>query len=54
MTKFATEPGAAGAYRPEAFTDSGKGEMIEWGISIGNKQGILPFPERFDCTWTNP
>ena len=47
-------PSAAGAYRPEAFTDSGKGEMIEWGISIGNQKGFLPFLERFDCTWTKP
>ncbi len=28
---------AAGTYRPEAFTGSNKGKMIEWGIQIGGK-----------------
>ncbi len=46
-------PSAAGAYRPEAFTDSGNGKMIDWGICIGQKKGFLPFLERFDCTWSN-
>ncbi len=41
-------PHAAGAYRPEAFTDSGKGEQIEWGVHIGKKGKSLPFIERFD------
>jgi hypothetical protein len=41
-------PTAAGAYRPEAFTDSGAGEQIEWGVHIGKRQGLLPFIERFD------
>jgi hypothetical protein len=51
---------AAGTYRPEAFTGSTKGKMIEWGIQIGGKQGYLPFLERFDYIWkilpnkTNP
>jgi hypothetical protein len=42
---------APGAYRPEAFTDSGKGRMIEWGIHTGQKDGFPPFLERFDCQW---
>ncbi len=39
-------PTAAGAYRPEAFTGSEKGEMPEWGVKIGKanrKKGELPF-----------
>ena len=45
-------PHGAGTYRPEAFTDSGKGTMIDWGIHIGKeKKGWLPFLQRFDCTW---
>jgi beta-xylosidase len=44
-------PSAAGADRPEAFADSGRGDMIEWGISIGHRKGFLPFLERFDCLW---
>jgi hypothetical protein len=42
-------PAAPGAFRPDAFTDSGKGEMIRWGIQIGAKKGFLPFLERFEC-----
>ena len=41
-------PHAAGAYRPEAFTDSGNGERIQWGVHIGKRKGFLPFIERFD------
>jgi len=41
-------PHAAGAYRPEAFTDSGTGERIEWGVHIGKQRGSLPFIQRFD------
>jgi len=44
-------PHAPGAYRPDAFTDSGKGTMIRWGMHIGNKEHYLPFLERFDYTW---
>lgn len=40
-------PWAPGAYRPEAFTDSGKGEIIEWGLHIGGERPDL-FLERFD------
>ena len=42
-------PSAPGAYRPEAFTDNGKGAMPEWGLHIGSQKGFLPFLERFDC-----
>jgi len=42
-------PTAPGAWRPEAFTDSGKGTVIGWGIHIGHKKGSLPFLERFEC-----
>ncbi|WP_321373315.1 family 43 glycosylhydrolase [uncultured Draconibacterium sp.] len=43
-------PTAAGAYRPEAFTESGKGEIPEWGVKIGRpnrKKGELPFIQGF-------
>ncbi|WP_231616005.1 family 43 glycosylhydrolase [Novipirellula artificiosorum] len=43
-------PHAAGAYRPEAFTDRGTGERIEWGVHIGNMPKFLPFIQRFDLT----
>ena len=41
-------PHAAGAYRPEAFTDSGTGKRIQWGVHIGKQRGSLPFIQRFD------
>ena len=41
-------PTAAGAYRTEAFTDSGIGKRIEWGVHIGKQRGSLPFIQRFD------
>lgn len=44
-------PVAGGAYRPEAFTESGKGELIEWGVHIGGihrQKGVLPFIQRFE------
>ena len=44
-------PGAAGTYRPEAFTDSGIGEMPEWGLCIAKRDGTLPYLERFECDW---
>lgn len=44
----ANVPTAAGAYRPEAFTDSGNGKRIQWGVHIGKRKGSLPFIERFD------
>jgi beta-xylosidase len=51
MQRLETVPSAPGAYRPEAFTDNGKGEMIAWGLCIGHKTGFLPFLPRFDCEW---
>ncbi|HRX78710.1 MAG TPA: family 43 glycosylhydrolase [Pirellulaceae bacterium] len=47
-------PHAAGAYRPEAFTDSNFGQQIEWGVHIGKRQGFLPFIERFDLNAASP
>jgi len=41
-------PHAAGAYRPEAFTDSVAGKRIQWGVHIGKQKGSLPFIQRFD------
>ncbi len=44
-------PWAGGAYRPEAFTQSGRGEIPQWGVEIGRttgNKGILPFIQRFD------
>lgn len=41
-------PHAGAAYRPEAFTESGKGKRIEWGVHIGKKGRKLPFIQRFD------
>ena len=43
-------PWAAGFYRPEAFTDSGRGEMPEWGIQIVHTSG-LPHLGRVECQW---
>ena len=40
-------PWAAGAYRPEAFTDSGKGVIPTWGVEIGASKNELPFIHRF-------
>ncbi|MCB4807866.1 family 43 glycosylhydrolase [Tamlana sp. 62-3] len=42
-------PWAPGAYRPEAFTDSDKGQIIKWGLHIGGARPNL-FLERFDIT----
>ncbi len=53
MDDLTRVPSAPGAYRPEAFLDSGKGKMIAWGIHIGQKEGFFPFLERFDCHWKN-
>lgn len=45
-------PWAGGAYRPEAFTDSGKGTLPAWGVQIGRPKGKgkLPCIKRFDLT----
>ena len=47
----ANGPWAGGAFRPEAFTQSGTGDIPEWGVEIGRKngkKGQLPFIQRFD------
>ena len=43
-------PWAGGAYRPEAFTESGEGDIPEWGVEIGRAKGHLPFIQRFDVS----
>jgi hypothetical protein len=46
-------PWAGGAYRPEAFTQSGNGDIPEWGVEIARQKkqsGKLPFIQRFDVT----
>ena len=48
-----SSPHAAGLYRPEAFTESGKGNLFEWGVQIGRKKGFLPFIQRFDIMTTH-
>lgn len=42
-------PWAGGAYRPEAFTQSGTGDVPRWGVEIGRPKGkaALPFIQRF-------
>ena len=55
FSKLAELPGvplAPGAYRPQAFTGGDQGKMIEWGICIGDRKGMLPFLQRFE--WTGP
>ena len=56
--KVKNGPWAGGMYRPEAFTDSGDGELPAWGVEIGRvkgkqkgkKNGKLPFIQRFDVS----
>jgi len=43
-------PWAGGAYRPEAFSQSGEGDVPAWGVEIGRAKGFLPCINRFDCT----
>jgi len=45
-------PWAGGAYRPEAFTQSGKGTLPEWGVEIARDKGKgdLPYIGRFKVT----
>ncbi|WP_051058046.1 family 43 glycosylhydrolase [Rhodopirellula baltica] len=47
-------PWAGGAFRPEAFTQSGEGKLPKWGVEIGTPQrkqsGRLPCIQRFDVT----
>jgi hypothetical protein len=47
-------PSGAGAFRPDAFTNSGQGRPIEWGIHIRHQAGALPSLERFDLRWPTP
>ena len=50
-------PWAGGAYRAEAFTQSGKGTIPSWGVEIGRakgkQKGKLPFINRFDVKQDN-
>jgi len=46
-----TIPFAAGFFRPEAFKDRGRGEMVEWGIETARRDGQLPYLRRVDCIW---
>jgi len=41
-------PWAGGAYRPEAFTQSGTGDIPQWGVEIGRQNKSLPFIGRFE------
>ena len=41
-------PNAAGTFRPEASTDSGKGKMPKWGVCINKKPDTLPPIKRFN------
>ena len=56
--KVVKGPWAGGAYRPEAFTQSGKGELPEWGVEIARNKGKdkakgkLPYIGRFDVKTT--
>ena len=52
--KVAKGPWAGGAYRPEAFTQSGKGALPEWGVEIARNKGKgnLPYIGRFDVKTT--
>jgi len=46
-------PWAGGVWRPEAFTQSGKGSVPKWGVEISRvkrKRKALPFLGRFDIT----
>lgn len=49
--RISPTPSGAGAYRPEAFTGSNKGNPISWGIQILNRKDGLPSLERFDLRW---
>ena len=51
MAGLKSVPSAPGAFRPAAFKDGGKADMIQWGVHIGTQAGSLPFLERFEYTW---
>ena len=44
------QPHAAGAYRPDAFTNASWGTGILWGIAHRGGRGQMPYLGRFDCT----
>ena len=56
--KVVKGPWAGGAYRPEAFTQSGNGSLPQWGVEIARSKrkdrakGKLPFIGRFDVQTT--
>lgn len=47
-------PIGAGGYRPEAFTDNGLGEHIDWGVELqyAPKGKGLPYIQRWDAEWS--
>ncbi len=53
VSDFNSCPHGAGFYRPEAFTNSKKGKMPEWGIEIFTSKGALPGLGRVDMNWEN-
>ena len=56
--KVVKGPWAGGAYRPEAFTQSGNAKVPEWGVEIarpkGRRKGKLPCIGRFDVKTMAP
>ena len=48
----AEAPWVPGGYCPEAFSDNGKGEIIEWGLHVGVERHKL-YLERFDIVESN-
>ena len=50
VTNVIGHPWAAGAYRPEAFTDSNTGTIPTWGVEIGKAKKALPFINRFNVS----
>jgi len=52
ISSITSSPVAAGLYRPEAFTESGKGNMFEWGVRLNSRKGYLPFIQRFNVVAT--
>ena len=48
--KMEEEAFAGGTFRPEAFTDSKKGEVPTWGVEIGKGKKLLHI-QRFNLKW---
>ncbi len=51
ISDLENSPHAAGVYRPEAFSESGEGDIPLWGVQIGKpnqKNGELPFIQGFE------